>query len=390
MGIIDTIFKRPRKGVEETATYFKTLTGYAPVFQTYEGGVYEMELTRSAIATIAKYASKLTPSVVGSAHKSLAKTFQFRPNPFMDTPAYIERLVTILLVNNTAFIVPIKDDSEQITGYYPIIPQNAEIVEYAGKMYMRYRFSNGQRAAIPFDEVGVLTRFQYKDDFFGENNAALKPTMQLINANNQGILNGIKNSAYIRFLAKISNIIAPEDISKERKRFTEDNLSSDNQSGVIIYDNKFSELKEIQSKPFIVSADQMEYINQNVSNYFGVNQNIMQSKYSEDDWNAFYEGTIEPLAIKLSVAHSNMTYTKREIATGNEIIFSANRLQYASNTTKLNVSTQLFDRGLLTRNQIMDIWNLPHVEDGDTYYIRRDYALVDEINKEAIDNAGSE
>ncbi len=386
MGVFETIFRRPKSNFVPDG-YFKMLNGYTPVFTNAPESLYEMELTRAAIHSFANFCSKLKPEMSGSAYRNLEKVLQFRPNPFMDTTKFLYRIATILSVNNTAFIIPLEDDNGGIIGYYPLLPQNCEVLEVKGAPYLRYTFSNGQRAAIEFERVGILTQFQYADDFFGESNAALKPTMQLIHTQNQGIINGVKNSASIRFLAKIANMISPEDIKKERQRFTEDNLSADNQSGMIIYDNKFSDLKQVDSKPFTVNALQMQQINENVFHYFGTNANILQNKYNEDEWNAYYEGKIEPFAIQLSLVMSNMTFTPREIAFGNAITFTANRLQYASNATKLNISTQLFDRGLLTRNGVMDIWNMPNVEGGDKFYIRKEYAEVSELGKEVVPNA---
>ena len=211
--------------------------------------------------------------------------------------------------------------------------------------------------------------------------------MELINTQNQGIINGVKNSASIRFLAKIANMIKPEDITKERERFTKDNLSPENQSGMVIYDAKFADVKPIESKPFTVNAAQMQQINENVFDYFGTNVHILQNDYTEDQWNAYYEGKVEPFAIQISLVMSNMTYTARELAFDNAIYFTANRLQYASNKTKLEISTQLFDRGLLNRNGVMDIWNMAHVEGGEKYYIRKEYAEVSELGREGINNA---
>lgn len=386
MGMLETIFK-PHKNIIAT-NFFKAFTAYSPVFTSYEGGVYEMELTRAAIHQFASFCSKLKPEMSGSAYKNLEKVLQFKPNPYMDTAKFIYRIATILSVNNTAFIVPIDDENGMICGYYPLLPQNCEVLEVQGAPYLRYTFSNGQRAAIEFEKVGILTQFQYKDDFFGETNEALKPTMQLIHTQNQGIINGVKNSAAIRFLAKVANVLKPEDITAERERFTADNLSADNKSGMIIYDNKFTDVQPITSTPFTVNALQMKQIQENVFHYFGTNAEILQNRYTEDGWNAFYEGKIEPFALQLSLVMSNMTYTQRELSFGNAITFTANRLQYASNATKLNISTQLFDRGLISRNEVMDIWNMKHVEDGDKFYIRKEYAEVSELgkgeNKDAI------
>lgn len=386
MGVFETIFKRPKADVKAEG-YFRMLNGYTPVFTNAPESIYEMELTRAAIHSFATYCSKLKPEVKGSAKKDLERVLQFRPNPFMDTSKFLYRTATILSVNNTVFIVPIENDYGALCGYYPVLPSRCEVVDVHGKPYLRYTFSTGQKAVIEFERVGILTIFQYKDDFFGESNAAFRPTMELINTQNQGIINGVKNSASIRFLAKIANMIKPEDITKERERFTADNLSPENQSGMVIYDAKFADVKPIESKPFTVNAAQMQQINENVFDYFGTNIHILQNDYTEDQWNAYYEGKVEPFAIQLSLVMSNMTFSARELAFDNAIYFTANRLQYASNKTKLEISTQLFDRGLLNRNGVMDIWNMAHVDGGEKYYIRKEYAEVSELGKEGINNA---
>ena len=388
MGVFETIFKKPKADIKADG-YFRMLNGYQPVFTSAPESIYEMELTRAAIHSFASFCSKLKPEISGSARRDLERVLQFRPNPFMDTSKFLYRTATILSVQNTAFIVPVENEVGDLIGYYPVMPSRCEVLDHNGKPYLRYTFTNGQRAAIEFERVGILTNFQYKDDFFGESNAAFRPTMELINMQNQGIINGVKNSASIRFLAKIANMIKPEDITKERERFTADNLSPDNQSGMVIYDAKFADVKPIESKAFVVNAAQMQQINENVFDYFGTNVHILQNDYTEDQWNAYYEGKIEPFAIQLSLVMSNMTYSVREQSFGNAIYFTANRLQYASNKTKLEISTQLFDRGLINRNGVMDIWNMAHVEGGDKYYIRKEYAEVSELGREGLPNAES-
>lgn len=364
-------------------SYFKMLNGYSPTFTSYSGGVYEMDLTRTAVNSFATHCSKLKPEIEGSALKRLEKTLQQKPNYFMDTTKFIKRVATYVAVEHTAFIVPVEDRYGTLCGWYPLRAQRCEVVEAAGQVYLRYLFGNGEHAAIEFERVGIMTDFEYKDDLFGEDNRTLKPTMQLIHTQNEGIINAVKNSANIRFLAKVANMLKPEDIKKERQRFTEENLSAENDSGMIIYDNKFSELKQVESKPYTPNALQMQNIQENVCTHFGTNMDILQNKFNEETWNAYYEGKIEPFAIQLSLVMSNMSFTERERACGNAIMFSANRLQYASNATKLQVSTQLFDRALLNRNGVMDIWNMAHVEDGDKYYIRKEYTEISELKNSA-------
>ena len=394
MGLFDKLFKRPEQ--RRVDTYFKMLNGYSPVFHSYSGGIYEMELTRASDHAFANLASKLKPEVMGSAYQSLAKTLQFKPTPFMDTTKFLYRLATILSVDTTAFILPLYgEDMRTIVGYYPLLPSCTEVLEVDGEPWLRYTFANGQKASIPFSEVGVLTKYQYDNDLFGAKNKPMMPTLQLLDIQRQGMEEGIRQSAMIRFMARLTNTLRPEDIKKERDRFSEDNLSADNKSGVMMFDAKYGDVKQIDSKPFVIDAEQMKLVQTNVFNYFGVNENILQNKYTEDEFNAFYEGMIEPFALQLSMVMTGMTFTKKEIAHGNQIMFSSNRLQYASNQTKLRVASQMFDRGILTTNQVMDIWNLPHVKDGDERFIRREYVRITDMKKDrkvggwdAIDDEG--
>lgn len=390
MGLLEKIFPKS-KSSERINQYFKTMTTYTPVFSSYNGGIYEMELTRACVHAFAKMCGKLKPEIQGSAYRSLEKTLQFKPNPWMDTYKFIYRIATILSVDGTAFIVPLfGEDQKTIIGLYPILPQRAEVMEYGGEPWLRYTFTNGQKAAIELSKVGILTEHQYKDDIFGTGNAVLNPTMKLMDIQKQGMEEAIKQSAMIRFMARVQNIIRAEDLEKERKAFSKMNLSEENDTGVMIFDQKYADVKQVDSKPYVIDDKQMALIQTNVFNYFGTNENILQNKYSEDDFNAFYEGKVEPFALQLSLVVSNMLFTPKELAFNNQVFFSANRLQYASNATKLNVSQQLFDRGLLTMNQVMDIWNMPHVDGGDERKIRGEYVELDDQGhkvKGVVDNA---
>ena len=385
IGLFDYVFGKKKKEKEQINRYFSLLSGYSPVFTTFDGSVYEMDLTRTAINTFATHCSKLKPEIEGEALKHLEKTLQFKPNFFMDTTKFLARVATILECEHTVFIIPIEDRWGELCGWYPIRPQYTELIEHNEKAYLRYNFANGEKACIEYEKVGVLTTHQYKNDIVGEDNDTLQPTLQLIQTTNEGIINAVKNSANIRFLAKVGNILSDEDIKAARDDFTSKNLTSDNKSGMLVYDNKFENLEQIDSKPYTPNALQMQQIQENVCTHFGTNMDILQNKFNEETWEAYYEGKIEPFALQLSLVMSNMSLSLEQLA-DNAITFSANRLQYASNSTKLQVSTQLFDRGLINRNSVMDIWNMPHVEDGGKYYIRREYTEVDQLEKDELVN----
>ncbi len=380
MGLFEKIFAKPR-AEEQIGGYFKLLSGYTPVFNSYDGSLYEMEITRAAIHAFATHVSKLKPEVSGPGNAALARMLQYKPNHLMDTSKFLYRLATIYAAKNNAFITPVyADDMATIIGYMPISPERTEIMEIKGQPFLRFTFSDGRKALMEMDRVGVLTQHQFNSDLFGNDNAALNPTMQMLAAQAQGIVEGVKNSASIRFMAKLAQTLKDKTIEEERQRFAATNLSSDNTTGVMLFDAKYSDVKQIESKPFVVDKEQMELIHDNVYSYFGVHKGILQNKWTEDEWNAFYEGKIEPFAIQLSLVMTNMTFTDRERSFGNGIMWTANRLQYATNATKLSIVTQLFDRGFMTHNQGLEIFNMAPIEDGDKLFIRREYAEVDKLD----------
>lgn len=380
MGFLSNLRKKGR--IEAAVNeYFQMMNGYVPRFTTFEGGIYEMELTRAAVHSFATHVSKLHPEIKGNGNENIERTLQYRPNALMDTKKYLYRLATVLMVDNTAFIVPLYDNHMNIIGFYPLDTSKVNITQGNGQKYVVYDFGNGNRGAVELEKAGIMTQFQYHDELFGESNRVLKPTMDLIHANNQGIVEGVKNSASIRFLGKLAQVLKPSDIELERQRFTEANLSTANNGGVLLYDQKYEEVKQINSEPFVVDDKQMQQIKDNVFDYFGTNEKILRNQFTSDEWNAYYEGKIEPFAIEASLVHSGMLFNDLEIAQGNEVIFSANRLQYMSNKEQLEMITSLFDRGFLSQNEGREILNMTPVENGDVYYIRKEYCSKDMLEE---------
>lgn len=349
-----------------------------------------MELTRAAIHSFATHVSKLKPEVSGSDNGILRKHLLYKPNALMDTKKYLYRVATAYQTENSVMIAPITDDYGYITGYYPMLMSKIQIIEYQNQRYVRYDMGNGNHFAVEFERCGILNQFQYRSELWGENNACLRPTLELIHTQNQGIINGVKNSASVRFLARLAQTLKPSDVERERKAFNEHNLSADNNGGAMIIDAKYADVKQIDSKPYVVNPSQMQQIRENVFTYFGTNNAILQNSFNSEQWNAYYEGKIEPFALEMGLVHTNMTFSEREIAFGNEIMFTSNRMQYLSNAEKLNTVTQLFDRGFMTHNQGLEIFNMSPVEDGDRRFVRKEYALSENYSKGGDNSADSE
>lgn len=378
MGLFDLIFKNRAQPRGEYKGAFRMISGYEPRFTSWGGELYESELVRAAIDARATHISKLRVTMEGAAHPSLQSKMKHAPNQFQTWSQYLYRLSTILDVHNTAFIVPVFDEYGEVSGVFTPLPAQCEIVQYGSKPYLRYRFGWGETAAIEMELCGILTRHQYKSDFFGESNNALYPTMEMINIQNQGIEEGVKSAATYRFMAQMTNFQKAEDLKKERRRFTEENLSRDAQGGgLLLFPNTYSNIKQIEVKPWIIDDKQRELINKSVYEYFHVNEDVLENRAIGDAWAAFYEGAVEPFAIQFSEVMTKMLYTLREQSQGNYVMATANRLQYLSNQDKLNVSSQMLDRGIISINDAREIWNLPPVEGGDIRIIRGEYYNAD-------------
>lgn len=388
MGLFDFLFKKTPTPKGQYKGEFKMLNGYTPHFSTYTGGVYESQLIRSAINARAVHISKLKVEVLGTAKPALRTKLAHGPNSFQTWSQFLYRLSTILDVHNTAFICPVFDKYGEVSGIYVPLPTRCEIVQYGDTPYIRYEFSDGKHAAIELDACGIMTKFQFKSDLFGENNASLIPTMDLIHIQEQGIKEGVKSAATYRFYAQVNNFSKTEDLAKERKRFSEENFSKEAEGGgLLLFPNTYQNINQVKSEPWIIDSSQMEYIKNGVYEYFMVNDDILTNKAYGDKWTAFYEGAVEPFAIQFSEVLTRMLFTFNEQSRGNAVMATANRLQYMSNQEKLNVSAQLADRGILNRDDVREIWNLPPLPNGEgqDYIIRGEYKnATDQINEEGV------
>ena len=381
MSLFDKIFSNRPKEPKRFEGGFRMLNGYEPRFTTWGGSMYEQELVRAAIHARATHISKLKVETRGSAKPALQNKLKHGPNEFQTWSQFLYRLSTILDVHNTAFVIPVWDKFGEPSGVYAPLPTRCEIVQYKDVPYLRYEFGWGERAAVELSYCGILTKHQYRSDFFGEDNHALFPTMDLIHIQNQGIQEGVKSAATYRFMAQLSNFSKADDLAKERQRFTAENFSRDAKGGgLLLFPNTYANIKQVDVKPWVVDADQMKVIKSNVYEYFGVNEDILENKAYGDAWAAFYEGAVEPFAVQFSEVMTKMLFTFREQSSGNYVMATANRLQYMSNADKLRVAANMADRGLMTRNEIREIFNLTPLPDeiGNQLPIRGEYYNVGE------------
>ena len=379
-GLFDWLFPEEDRPKQEKlpVSEFRMLTGYKPVFRDYYGRIYENALIRSAIESKARHISKLKVEFRGEAQQKVKNRLKFYPNEWMTWSQFLARCSTILDCTNNLFIVPVYNNKLEIVGLFPILPERVELVEDKNKtLWLRYTFANGQRGAIEFSKCAYMVKHQYENDFFGSNNRVLRPTLDLISVEEQAVKEAVTNSTTIRFIRQRNNFVSPEDLALERQRFTEYNLKGDS-TEMLLFPYQYKDIKQVDVKPYTLDSEMVEKVKDNVFDYFGTNEDIIQGKASNDKLDAYFNAQIEPFAIALSECLSKMIYTDLERSYDNHVYVASNRLQYMTVSEKVNMAQQLSDRGILTINEIRELFNYDPIPNGDVAVIRGEYYTVNE------------
>lgn len=382
-GLFEKIFgKSQEKPTEKTS--FQLLNSYETTFFNYEGDLYDSDVVRSCIHTIATHAAKLKPHHLASGgatiQSQILRLLSYRPNPHMNTYDFIYRTVSQLYSTNNAYIY-LQYQAGKLVGFYPINYSSTELKEYEGEMYLSFSFQTGKRVTLPYSELIHLRRHFNRHDLFGEE--ALKPlhsSLNVLDTANQGIVNAIKNSARIRGFLKFTQTLRPEDIRKQKDDFVNDYLSVNNDGGIAALDAK-ADFVPLKLDSVMADEKQTSSAKDNVYRYFNVNEKIITSNYTEDEYNAFYSSVIEPIAIQMSLEFTSKIFTEREKGFGNQILFSAERLAFANNTTKANLINTLLPLGIISINEARTILELSPIEDGDRHLVSLNYVDLSKANE---------
>ena len=372
--LIDKLFG-PRRTDASQAGYFKTLTEYSPVFSTWDGGVYEQGLTRACIHAFATACSKLDPKYVGTTNSALQRAFVTWPNQMMPWSRLLYRLATIYEIDCNAAVVPSLDPLGRKVGLWPLKFDMCELVDYDGEMWARFHLPSGDVYAIEASDVCLLSKYQYESDYFGSKNV-LGSTIRLLRAQGDAEENAIRIGSKIMYIGKASGQLKPKDLEAKREKFSEDNLGAANGTGLMLYDQTFDSVEPVNHKPYVISDDEMTRIDNHVFDYFGTSREILQNKFTEETWDGYYEGKVEPFAIQLSDGLNQMLFTQRERLT-NHVMFSSNRLQFMSAASKRNMVRDMTQGGEMTVNEGRAILGLPPVPGGDVFMVRGEYYRVD-------------
>jgi HK97 family phage portal protein len=384
MGLWEKLYWPKKQAVNQPAlSPYATFSESNPISTSFNGEVYEQELIRACIDKFATACSKLDPSYEGTS-RTVERMIKTSPNELMTWPQFLYRCATITEATNTCAIIPAyAKDMQTVVGVYPLMYEYAEVVDYAGEPWVKFYtapdgYSPRCTHAIELRNVCFITRFQFKSDIFGSN-VSPRTTLDLMKAQEEAQKSAIKAGARVKWMGQVSSRMDEKELDKKRKRFISTNLTADNEGGILVYDQTFSSVEQVKNQSYVINAEEMERIQENVFSYFGTNKAIIQNDYEPNKWAAYYEGKVEPWAVNISEGMTQMLFTRTQ-RLHNRIEFSSSRLQYAAMAEKRNMIRDMVDRGLMTLNEGRKILQMNTVPGGDQFVIRGEYLMLSQID----------
>jgi HK97 family phage portal protein len=347
---------------------FELLNNISSYFSPFSGTLMDSDIVRSAVRPIVNAVGKLKPNHMAKGRinpQPYLRRLLERPNPYMSMQDFLMKMTWQRELTHNAFAYVKTDRFGYAEEIYPIPYSSVDLVQVNNEPYAKFMFWSGKTMAVPYTDLIHLRKDFNTNDFYGDSGThTVTSIMEVINTTDQSIVNAVRNSAVLKWILKFKSVLKPEDREIQVKDFVKNFLSITNQGGAAASDPRY-DLEQVKDSNYVPNALIMDKSVQRVFSYFGVNDNIVQNKYDEDQWNAFYSSVIEPIAIQLSDAFTYVLFTEKERSFGNKILFSANRLTFASNTTKINMARDLIPLGLFTVNEMREIMELEPVEGGD-------------------------
>ena len=379
-------FGKSAKSELSGATNFQLLNQTFGYISSFNGDIYNDATIRSCIHAIATNCAKLKPQhrkAKTVVNDSLNRMLWLRPNQYMNSFDFVYKIVTQLLCCNNAFVYIHRDGFGNIVGFYPINFSNIRLLDYQGETFVEFSFMSNKKVCLPYEDLIHIRRHFNENDMFGSaQRETLQAPLDVLNAINQGIINSIKLSAGLRGLLQFKSVTPQPKQKQIKDEFVNSYMNINNSDGFATLDPT-TEFKEIKVEPKTADDKQTSIARENVYRFFNISENIITSKYNEEEYNAFYSSVIEPIAIQLSLEFTYKVFSDKEIGHGNEIIFSAERMTFASNATKADVISKLMPLGIYSINQACEIMEMPKIDDdfADKHLMSLNYVDIKQANK---------
>lgn len=368
----------------------KLLNGYNNTYAPWDGNAYDDATVRDCVDTIARHFGKMKPRHImkrdGKVQKTVEDNINYllgvKPNELMTASEFLEKFAAQYLTYNNAFIFPQRGDDGKLAALWPLNFSDLELREYQGEMYCQFTFGSGQRTTVPYADIIHVRRHFNRDDVFGDDMASVvKEDLSTLKAVRTAITNAVNNFGRLTGILKWKQTLRPEDEKKAWQNFVDTYIkTSKNGSGIASLDNK-ADFQQITSAVTTFDSSQMDYVRNNIYRHFGLNDKIIMGQYDENEYIAFYESVLEPIAVKLAQELTDKLFTSRERGWGNEIVLETNRLSYMSVASKIKVCVALTPIGCITINEVREMFGYAGVDGGDERQVSLNYVKAGDQSK---------
>lgn len=375
-----------------TSTEIEIIDGRKAVFTRYNGDHVNDYNVITCVDAIARNAAKMHPIHLRSFADKTERLQDIiytivakKPNELQNAYQFYYQVISNLMFYNDSFIYVQRDENYKLTGLYPLDFNEGKLYEYNNKIWVKFKFGRNKERFVPYNDCIHLTRFVGMDGLSGGSSVPLIKVLSIKHVLDEGIVNAIKTTQSIRGILKSTKaILKPEDVKRMRDQFVKDFMDGENTNGIGGLDATTT-FDPVEIKPTVASSDQIKNIDDKILSYFGLNEKILQSKYSEDDWNAFYESVLEPIGIQMSLEFTDKIFTPTEKAFGNEILFESNRLQYASNKTKIELLR--YGSNIFLIDELREVFNVSPLPNGEGQKV-----LIDQNHQQTneVDDSNNE
>lgn len=366
----------------QTSSEFTVLDGNKAVFTKYNGDFKNDADVRACVDAIARNGAKMHPKHLRSfadktvnLEDNLYKLLSQQPNELQNAYRFYYQIISNLELYNDSFVYIQRDNNLKVTGLYPLDFSEGKLYEYKNKIWVKFKFGYSKERFVPYDSCIHLTRFISDSGLSGGSTTPIIKTLSIKHVLDEGIVNAIKTTQSIKGIVKSTkSMLKPEDVKQMRDQFVEDFINSNNKSAIGGLDAN-TDFTPVKIEPTTANESQIKSIDNKILSYFGINENIIQSKYNEDEWNAFYESVLEPIGLQMSLEFTNKLFTPTEKHFGNEIVFTCNRLQYVSNNTKINLLR--YANNIMLVDELREVFNMEPLPDGKGQIIMQDLNHID-------------
>ena len=350
--------------------YAKMLNGFLPIYGQYGTSIYSSDVVQQALKCIVDEMKKLNPTHVRykdndpTPIKGNIQDVLSDPNPLMTTSEFLEKICWLLLLNYNAFIIPTyytwvdKETGAErryYDSFYPIKPIQVDFIEDASnRLYCKFYFANGENTTIAYDNV-IHIKYNYSvNEFMGgdelgqPNQKEIRDTLELNHTLLQGVAKAMKASYAVNGVVKYNTVM--DDGKTEAALLELEHKLQNNESGFLPLDIK-ADFTPLEKKISLVDEPTLKFIDEKILRNWGVPLPILSGDYTTEQYNAFYQKTLEPLIIAISQAFTKKVFTRRERSFGNKIELYPKELIFMSVEQTLKMVTLLANTGAIYENE---------------------------------------